>query len=634
MFDRPLRSFGPTIRAVLPLLALGLALATPPVHGFERSAEPNGTVSAEPNGSVVERAIQAFRNEQSGSEAEIIRLLRSPDHAEPVLDALMAFERLPTGIWRAVSTSTTDEYPSATRLAAIRVLPRFGTREAATRLIALLSDPGPGLADAARHALRDMTGRGDDWDDDRWRAWGSEIEGWSDRAWASAMTTRLAARHRDLSVRHRALGEEVVGLYRRLHVELDAAGRTTLLAELIRDERPPLRDLGFELAGRDLSARTQLGPEVAAAAAARLAHPDGATRAKAATLVSRLVPPDAMLTLTRALKNERDPIAAEPMLLGVARWPNEEAVLPTIRWLEREDAPYGATTTALWALAQADLLNEQALRDRITTTLRERGLGRGGEPALKLLVRLGTDADLDRVAELLEATDDPQRNTAANALAETRRGSALLIEAAAQDPRLFPPATRAINTHHASPEGLSMLAGLPVIDPATREAAILDLAARIRPEDLARAVIAAGLPITLSEQALARLADPELQRTPGVIEGLLLLAEKRVQLRRNESARDLLATLDATMLGESQVRRWNRLRLTAAVGAGDLEQARALNAPSLDDWLTAWRNLPENSELRQPVAELIAERHAREMTREVREELGLTNAADNANPDD
>jgi hypothetical protein len=100
-----------------------------------------------------------------------------------------------------------------------------------------------------------------------------------------------------------------------------------------------------------------------------------------------------MITLTRALQTETVPAAAEPMLLGVARWPNEAAVIPTTHWLDREDAPFGAVATALWSLAQAGLLGEAGVRDRVLTALRERDAERGGEPALKLLVSLGNEKD-------------------------------------------------------------------------------------------------------------------------------------------------------------------------------------------------------------------------------------------------
>jgi hypothetical protein len=621
-FLRRFTPLGPTIRG---LLIATLLLNTPPVSG---ASQPDGSaappVQPDPAATQVERALAAFRAEEPNADAEIIRLLRSPEFAGAVLAGLGEAERLPASIWRAVSTCTTDEFTLPTRTAATRLLPRFASREAAIRLIVMLDDPDATVAQTARQSLRDLTGLGEHWGSEEWKAWGVSSAEWSDRVWTSAIVSRQAARARALTERQRVLGDEVVTLYRRLHVELDAPGRTVLLAELIRDERAPLRDLGFELAGRDLSARTQLGPEVATAAAERLSHPDATTRARAATLISRLVPPDAMVTLTRALKSESSPIAAEPLLLSIARWPNEEAVQPTVRWLERADAPFGAVATALWALAHAELLSDPVLSDRVVGTLRQRDPARGGEPALKLLVRLGNADDLARVAALLTVPEDPQRNAAAAALAESPAGAALLIEAATTDPRLFGPASRAIITHVGGPQALGRLAGLPAIDAAIRDAAIVELGSKLRPEELAAAVGAAGLSASVREAVLTRLADADHERTPGVIDGLMLLAEARIELRRAVEALAVLRIVDPALLGESQTRRHARLRLIATVLSGDLGEARGMEPPTLNDWLTAWRLLPDASDLRHPVAAAIMERFSDQITEQVRVELGQT----------
>ena len=611
---------GPTIR----VLVIGsLLLNTPPVYGKPQPVDTVAPLSeVDPAAAQVERALAAFRAEESGGDAEIIRLLRSPEFADPVLAGLGESERLPASIWRAVSTCTTEDFPPTTRVTATRLLPRFATREAGVRLIVLLDDPFPAMNQAARQSLRDLTGLGEPWGTDEWKAWGATSAEWPDRVWTSVIVSRQAARARALTERQRVLGDELVALYRRLHVELEAPGRTVLLAELIRDDRGPLRDLGFELAGRDLSARTQLGPEVASAAVGRLTHPDPSTRARAGTLISRLAPPDAMVTLTRALTTESSPVAAEPLLLSIARWPSEEAVQPTVRWLERPDSPFGAVATALWSLAHAELLSDPLLRDRVMGVLRERDAARGGEPALKLLVRLGNADDLARVAALLTVPEDPQRNAAASALAESSAGAGLLIEAAANDPRLFGPASRAIINHATGPDSIRRLAGLPVLETAVRDAAIVELGSRIRAEELAAGVGAAGLSASVRETILARLAEADRERTPGVVDGLLMLAEARIELRRPAEALAVLRTIDPALLGESQARQHARLRLIGAVLAGDLNAAIAVEPRSLDDWLAAWRFLPEPSDLRRATAEVILQRFGDQLTEPVRAELG------------
>lgn len=585
---RPKAGVGPTI-----VLGFLLLVGTP-----GRALAQDGQVTPE----VVTKAVGALNAADPATVSEVDRLLRLPEAAPQVLTALNGVERLPADLWRGVSGLTTPENPENVRLAATALLPRFGTREAGTRLVTLLDDGAPAVVEAARGGLGDLTGLDANRTIADWKAWGEESAKWSDRAWTAAVTTRLAARVRAQGDRQKALSEEVVSLYRRMHVVLDANGRTALLAELIRDSRAPLRDLGFELAGRDLSARTPLGPEVATAAMERLAHPDPATRAKAATLVVRLVPPDAMLALTHALVGENAPAAAEPMLLGVARWPNPEAVGPTLAWLGRPDAPIGAVATALWSLAQANLLEGDGVRPRVVEALRSRELVRIGEPGMKLLVRYGDENDLAKVAALLGSPEDPVRTASAGALAETRAGAELLIKAAGAEPRLFPPAARAIQTHMGTPEGLRTIAGLPTLDQQARDNAVAQLARQLDVDDLGPAVRSASLEPALSERILSRLLEPETDRTPGVIEGLVGLSEARVRLGRPALAIEALGEIDGDGTSADIASRARVVRLAVAFEGGDMGGAAQIKDATPGEWVDALTMLPDSSTARSAVA--------------------------------
>lgn len=568
----------------------------------------------------VEAALTRLRAGDETAETEIDRLLRTPDATAQILTSLSTFERVPLSLWRAISALTTPDQSEATRLLAAAVVPRFGSRDAAVRLIALLDDPSPVVADRSRSALTDLTGYGVDWDAARWRAWGAEAAAWSDRTWTSMVSSRLSARVRTQQERQRLLTDELVALNRRLHVELDPAGRTTLLAELIRDERAPLRDLGFDLAGRDLSARTQLGPELALAATARLAHPDPGTRAKAATLVSRLVPPDAMLTLTKALQAETSPVAAEPLLLGVARWPSQEALAPTIAWLDRPDAPFAAVCTALWAFFQGGHLEDPPTREKVVTAVRARELPKAGEAGMKLLVRLGGLDDLERVSTLLATGDDPSRSAAANALAETPDGTARLLESAAQDPRLFPAAARAIGTHRRSAEGLLAVASLPALDAAVKESAVLEAARHLPDDILGPAVRAANLPPETVDRALDRLLDPDTERSLGVLDGLILLAEARLALSRTNAAFEILAEIDDSALSPEMLGVSRRARALCLLRLRDLAGATAIGL-ALADWLHVWRLLDPGSAVQTGVAGFILSRFGPELEDGLRQEI-------------
>lgn len=588
------------------------------------AAQPPPTAPIQPATSPapdpIDAVLTSLRAGDEGAEAEIDRLLRAPEVTIQILTSLSTFERVPLSLWRAISALTTPDQPEATRLLAAAVVPRFGSRDAAVRLIALLDDPSPPVADRARAALTDLTGFGTDWDTARWRVWGQEAAAWSDRTWTSMVATRLSARVRTQQDRQRLLTDELVALNRRLHVELDASGRTTLLAELIRDERAPLRDLGFDLAGRDLSARTQLGPDLALAATARLGHPDPTTRAKAATLVSRLVPPDAMLTLTRALQSEASPIAAEPLLLGVARWPSQEALAPTLAWLDRTEAPFAAVCTALWAFFQGGHLEVPAIREQVVAAVRGRDLPKAGEAGMKLLVRLGTPDDLERVSGLLSTGDDPSRAAAANAMAETPEGTARLLEAAAQDPRLFPAAARAIGTHRRTAEGLLAVASLPSLDATVKESAVLEAARHLPDDMLGPAVRAANLPPETTDRALDRLLDPDTERSLGVLDGLILLAEARLALSRTSAAFEILADIDENTLSPEMLGVARRARALCLLRLRDLAGATAIGL-GLQDWLHVWRLLDPGSAVQTGVAGFILSRFGTELEDGLRQEI-------------
>ena len=101
--------------------------------------------------------------------------------------------------------------------------------------------------------------------------------------------------------------DEVVRLYRRLHVEMEPTSRSQLIVELLNDPRERVRLLGFDLASRDLSSGATLSADAANAAVDLLSDPLPSVRTGAARLITRLALPDAMTLLTNALRSEENP---------------------------------------------------------------------------------------------------------------------------------------------------------------------------------------------------------------------------------------------------------------------------------------------------------------------------------------
>lgn len=552
------------------------ALGSQPEGGAEGIAQP----------------IERLSDESGPAIDEVAKRLRESETARDTLQSLSALTIVPPALWRDVSVLTTSDQDGDIRMLAVRVVTRFATREAVTLLVRLTGDADAAVANEAKSGLTQLTATGSGWGSDQWKSWLESTAGWTDRTWARQLLAGQAESRRQLETERAGLRDESVALYRKLHAELDPGGRTGLIAELIRDDRPWLRDLGFDLAGRDVSARTGLGEEVARAAADRLRHPDPRVRAMAANLVSRLVPPDAMLLLTEALAAEKDARAAEPMLLGVARWPNPEALEPAITWLERDDAPIDAAATALWAFTNAGLLDSEDDQARVLARLRALRLDRTGEPGMRMLVRLGGEADLGRVAELLTAPDGPLRATAAEALGESPEGTARLLALASNDPRLFAPTARAITRHDPTPAGLRAIAGLPALQPVDRARAVLAHAERLEAGLLAEALGAAGLDDELTERVLSRLADSDGQDEPGVIDGLLALAEVRMRLARPDASGEAIAALLDAPLSDAQQQRLRRVRIWRRLTIGDTDGAWTIDSATAEDWLEALGKMP------------------------------------------
>lgn len=586
-------------------LAVASASIWQPEPGREAlPASPGGT-SSEPPTDPVLPALAAIETDPEGAVAELAALLQDPDQTPVVLSRLNERVSIPIGLWRPVSKLTGSQQPEDVRVAATAAVARFGTREAVETLVLLTQDATPSVAAQARTGLTRLTGLGGPparWSSERWAEWAREAATWNDRTLSRTLITQQAEARGAALADAARLQEKVLDLYRRLHVELDADGRSSLLAELISDDRAWLRSLGFELAGRDLSARTALNTEVAVAAAAQLKNADASTRAQAAILIGRLVPPDAMLLLTTALRAETNPRAAEPMLLGVARWPNPDAVDPVIRWLEREDAPIDASSTAAWSLAQGGYLGASSAADRALSALRARPLDRIGLNGMRMLVRLGGGGELGDIAALIADPDHPQREAAAEALIETPAGLARLNQWSS-DPRLFGVLARGITRHNPTPSGFARIAGLPRIEDEDARDALLAHAARLGDESLGEAVEASGINAGLAESVLARLMTADPGSDPRIADGLLRLAQIRAERGDVVGASESLAVLGNAPLPEPRLPVRRGLSLRVALGEGDLDRAFSIDGISGQDWIAALSRLPEGDPTRRLAAD-------------------------------
>jgi len=420
-------------------------------------------------------------------------------------------------------------------------------------------------------------------------------------------------------------------LYRRLHIELDDLGRSGLIIELFEDPHRELRLLGFELADRDLSSNTVLSPQVGEAVKEMLDDDSAAIRARAARLVTRLAPPDAMIVLTEALGSEQDPQAAGPMLSGIARWPNPDAREPVLRWYGGNDAPLGELNAAGWSMAQAGLWDaERGSSDIIVERLRSAGARSLREPGMKLLARYGDLEDLRHLVEVLLEEEEPLSKWAAGALVETPRAVDLLLQAAEQNPSIFEPAAEALIKHRANPEGLRRLVGLAAT-PEQRARAVVRMGEAIDAERLAEAVRLAELPRDQAILLLKRLLTIDGAQTSRHARGVLLLAQMELDAARPNRALEAVITLDDSPLDPDQKVRADRIETLSLLLLGRFDEALA-TADDYEIWQTAI-GLAGKEELGRKIAEFMLD-SAMVLSEEQRQELVAIAGPTTASPND
>jgi len=436
----------------------------------------------------------------------------------------------------------------------------------------------------------------------------------AEQAEAAQKTQDIEIKLSELQVQTHTQLDEILALYRRLHIELDDAGRSKLIVDLFNDPRLEVELLGFELVDRDLSSSTVLGPGVGERAKGMLNDPNPLIRSKAARLITRLVPPDAMIVLANSLKKESDPIAAEPMLLGVARWPSPEAVEPVLRWFLRTDSPFESACSAAWSIEQAGYWDDHTQHPLILDRLRQRGPKNLSEAGMKLLARLGDASDLQMLVSLLLSPNKDQQQWSAHALVETPRAVEVLVQAAEGNAQLFGAAGDSLILHRATPEGLRRLVSLPYPDEQTRMDEIMRMGEALDNDRLGEAVRLAGLKPKQSALLLNRLLKGDVEITPRVARGIIQLGEIELDELRPNRALEATLSIEKTALDPTERSKVNLLKSTSLILLGKFDDAYAVSVdPQL--WYAAFQRATD-IELRKRIAHFMVKNFESTLTGE------------------
>lgn len=389
-----------------------------------------------------------------------------------------------------------------------------------------------------------------------------------------------------LAADNRALLQEMKALYRRLHIELSPERRSELIVELLRDPRTSHQLLGFELADRDLSASVSLSDAVGQAVRELLQSESPQIRAQSARLITRISPPDAMLALTNTLRLEESPIAAEPMLLGIARWPNAEAKQSVLHWIGRQDAPLFACFSAAWSMEREGIWDPETDYPKILSRLRDAEPASIREAGMKLMAKLGSADDLRRLIGFMLSEDTSTVNWAATALVETPRAVEELVAAATKNATLYQAAAESLIQHRATPEGLRRLSEIPQPDPQLHRDMLLRMGRQIDRDQLGEAVRLAELPPEMTMTILSRLVNSEEPHTARTVRGVLHLAELQLQAGRPNRVIEALLSLEGAPVDPADQARLIRIRSQALLLLARFDD-ELLRPIAPDTWILA-----------------------------------------------
>ncbi len=486
---------------------------------------------------------------------------------------------------RAGGTTSVEE-----TVALLRAVAAFRSRHAARVLVRFASPDRPReVVEAARRSLEVMTGRDDlPADQGALEAWVRSFDGMGELAWQRMLSLHLARRTEHARADAAILTGRLIDTTRRLHLLTPADKRAALVVELMKESHPALRDVGFELAARELANNGSIDASVGRAAVDLLASPDAFARGQAALLVRQIAPPNAADAVSQALARETDPNVASDLLLAATRWPTPASVDAVLAWLIRGGQTRQAAIEACLQITRSvTIANED--RDQMLAAVRSIPLEEFTPAAATLLADQGDAQDRLRVASLLQHASVSVRLAAAESLLWHPEHEQAIVEAAEATPELVPVAAKALMVHGARREDVIRVMKARAVTPETSRAALAMLASTTPAPDVLAAIEACSdravrsillASLTNPTRALSERADPEA--LDAIVKGVIMAAEEDLSLGDAAAA---LAVLDAASFIDASplAVRAASLRVTALLATGKVEQTRSLDAP-----LAAW----------------------------------------------
>lgn len=528
------------------------------------------------------------------------------------------------------------------RLAAVWALAAMRGPERISALVEFLEPDEaiePELVTAICASLERLFANGFDCDRDRWVRWWRDLSAQSSDEDSATLRRRIDVLVRENEARLAALdayANRLVETYAELFLTLNAENRQTRTLRLLTDELPVVRTFALTQVDRMVRNGESPSEDLQQGLLARLDDEVGSVRRDALILLDRIGRPDLAAEVAPAFNREREPQTIQTYL---EIYQKRAAPSTFERMLELLETPQFAedAARAIVELAEENLLD--APRSEQVLPVARRLLDAKESPAfVRLLGAAGEEADLTRVAALLDSPDRVVRRAAAESM--RLRGRADVLRGRADDEAVYPILVRALAESSTTIDRFRELVDLEPPTPelaADRISAVRRALAKLVPTDLA----AADELLRLRPWCDDRLRLEGLSRVPELPSSALLPAVRRdLSLRlattqmRVGDARTALATLDrlagtraALPAGESatagppedlEVR---NLRFQAAALSGQFEIAAALegNAESWVALLTeAWKR---KSTAAGPLADEIARRFRGQFSDGAREQF-------------
>lgn len=472
-----------------------------------------------------------------------------------------------------------------------RALGAFSTREAAAVLVQELeaSQTAARRVEVLR-ALERQTGRTDlGSDPDAWRAWLAAVMRLSGPKWQIELAQAQKARAMRLEADRARVGLALADIAGQLHLATPAEGRDALLASLMTSETPELRDLGLTLVQRELSADNRLGPAVAGASIALLAHSSASVRARAATLLRQIAPQEARLAVFEALERETDPQAAGALLTASQRWLEPHLSGPALRWSSAEAAARVPAFELLSALVRMGYLHQAPQEEAVREAARNLAPEDFTPSAVRVLGLLGNEQDQSRIATLLSSADPAVRSAAAQHLAWDPEYRARILAAARKYPDLFGHAVMAQLVQQPDAAGFREVLTIPAPSPEERIAGLTQLARGTPAADLSQVIDIVHDPalrhalqeeLTSPDRLLSEGSDPAARLAIG--RGAWRFAGELLDADQPDRALSLLES--ASLEGIVDASTQTAMRCECLVAFGRLDLAQQLDA-GVEPWL-------------------------------------------------